>query len=309
MFEKLKAAVSLVRQAVAHPQSVLFALRERGLWHLLRRFWNSDAASLDAMARDVRFRSRPATRENLQAYYTDISFEPLDDPDHHLIRVPSGERFFIRTARGWHDLGTIHDTFVKQIYGDHPPVAGKTVIDVGANIGDTAVYFAKRGAHVVAYEPDPEMCALARRNASLNGLTIKVRDAGIGSKSETLLLSSSPSGADSMSVTLFRGVTPVNRMHIKTTPVRIAAFADELACFDTLGLVKFDCEGCEYPALAGLPHELMRRIEHIIMEYHSHGEALAETLRSAGFSVRLKGEMYMLADRIPLSEGTGIAAH
>ena len=275
----------------------LFALRERGLGYIVRRFMTSDAATINDIARDLHFRSLPATRENLQTYYTDIEFEPSADPDHHVVRLPSGERFFIRAARGWHDLGTLYDTFVKQIYGDHPDVAGKTVIDVGANIGDTAVYFAKRGARVVAYEPDREMCALARRNAELNGVHVDFHDAGVGGTSEVLPLSQSRAGADSVSVTLFPGAVPLTGLHDVAVPVRIHAFSEVLAPFASVGLVKMDCEGCEYPALQSLPVDVLRKIDHIIMEYHARGDRLAALLRDAGFTVRFAGPMYMHADR------------
>jgi FkbM family methyltransferase len=303
MFAKLKTAFQLAAQAVAHPSAALYALRERGLGHVLRHVWRSDPGSLQMLARDVRFRSQPATRENLQAYYSDVAFETSDDDEHYKVRLPTGELFYIRVARGWHDLGTLYDTFVNAIYADHPPVDGKTVLDIGANIGDTAVYFGKRGAHVTAYEPDPQMCDLARRNARLNGVYADFRNAGVGSKDEMLLLSSSPSGADSMSVTLFPGSAPVNKLHVAALPVRIVAFANAIAAFEMIDLVKFDCEGCECPALLSLPEDALRKIQHVIMEYHSHGDALAQRLRDAGFSVRLHGAMYMRADRTTANEG------
>jgi FkbM family methyltransferase len=293
----MKLAGALLFQAITHPRMALFALKERGLAYIVRRFITSDTATINTIARDLQFRSSPATRENLGQYYTDVVFENSDDSQHHLVRLPSGERFYIRIIRGWHDLGTLYDTFVRQIYGDHPDLAGKTVIDVGANIGDTAVYFAERGARVIAYEPDPEMCELARRNAKLNGLQIEFNDAGVGGANETLPLSTSRAGADSVSVTLFPGSRPLTGLHDTTMPVRIVAFSDVLATLESIGLLKMDCEGCEYPALRSVNAGELRKIDHIIMEYHERGDSLAALLRAAGFDVRFEGPMYMYAER------------
>jgi predicted RNA methylase len=46
--------------------------------------------------------------------------------------------------------------FLNGIY-EYLPVAGKTVIDIGANIADSSIYFAVRGAKkVIALEPFPK---------------------------------------------------------------------------------------------------------------------------------------------------------
>ena len=303
MLRKLKSAAGLIVQAVAQPRAVVYALRERGLGHVLHHLIHSDADSIQTMARDVRFRSLPATRENLAAYYHDICFETPEDPDHHTVRLPSGELFLIRKTRGWHDLGTLYDTFVKQIYARHPAVDGKTVLDIGANIGDTAVYFGVRGAHVIAYEPDPQMCELAARNAALNNVQADFRNAGIGAANQTLSLSATADGADSMSTTLFAKSRPVNRLHVTTIPARIVAFADALRELGAVFLMKFDCEGCEYPAIASVSDDDLRRVQHMIIEFHDRAQPLAERLAGAGFTARVRDETYLFADRIGAREG------
>lgn len=100
-----------------------------------------------------------------------------------------------------------------------------------------------------------------------------------------------------MSTTFFPGSKPVNRLHVTTIPVQVVALADVLAELGTVRLAKFDCEGCEYPALLSVSDEGLRNVAHIMMEYHGPVEELAKKLRSAGFAVRLEGDMYMLADR------------
>ena len=301
-FEKLKLGIMLAFAAIRAPGAALYAIRERGLRHVVRRFAESDPTAARALATDVCARAAPATLENLRAYYREFRFSPAG-PGHLLVELPTAEHFYVRIARGWHDAGTLHDTFVKQIYSDHPPLAGGCVLDIGANIGDTAVYFGARGARVVAYEPDPEMCALARRNVALNGVDAVIQNAGVGGESATLRLSAAAGGADSMSTTLFPGSTPANRLHVRTIDVDVIAFADVLAQCGPLRLIKFDCEGCEYPALASLPDESLAEVEHIIMEHHGHDDELASALRRLGFSVRAADGPYIYAQRRSTLEG------
>ena len=297
MSDKLKTGLALLADAVRHPRAAFFALRERGLFHIARRFLRADSATGCDMARDVRFRSAPATLESLRAYYGDLRFDAADDSRHHLVHLPSGERFLVRKARGWQDVGVLHEVFVDGRYAAHPPLQGATVLDIGANIGDTVVFFGKSGADVIAYEPDPEMCELARRNAALNGVSADIRNAGIGATSQTMRLSASAEGADAMSATLFPGTRPVNRLHVSTVPIQVVAFGDIVAEFGSLRLVKFDCDGCEYPALLSLPDDSLACVEHIMMEYHGPSERLAEKLQRCGFSVRREGNMHLYADR------------
>src|SRR5215469_6000891 len=301
-FEKLKSAIMLALAAIRAPGAALYAVRERGLGHVVRRFAESDPSAARALATDVRARSAPATLGNLRAYYREFRFSPAD-PDHLLVELPTGQNFYVRIARGWHDVGTLHDTFVKQIYSDHPPLTGARVLDIGANIGDTAVYFGARGAHVVAFEPDPEMCALARRNVSLNGVDAEIRNAGVGGESATLRLSAAAGVADSMSTTLFPGRTPANRLHVRTIDVDVVGFADVLTTCGPFRLVKFDCEGCEHPALTSLPDDGLAAAEYIIMEHHGHDDELASALRRLGFSVRNAVGPYIYAQRRSPLEG------
>jgi hypothetical protein len=53
---------------------------------------------------------------------------------------------------------------------------GRDVIDVGANIGDSALYFVLNGARkVIAVEPLPNVARCAEENVRLSGATDKVR--------------------------------------------------------------------------------------------------------------------------------------
>ena len=71
-------------------------------------------------------------------------------------------------------LGMIKEQFIEEQYG-WLDVKGKDVIDIGANVGDSAIYFALKGAkHVYAFEPYPYSYKIALKNVKLNYLQSKI---------------------------------------------------------------------------------------------------------------------------------------
>jgi len=71
-------------------------------------------------------------------------------------------------------FGLINENFVEEQF-KWLDVKGKDVVDVGANIGDTAIYFALKGAkHVYAFEPYSYSYNIAKRNIRLNHLEDKI---------------------------------------------------------------------------------------------------------------------------------------
>jgi ribosomal protein L11 methylase PrmA len=73
----------------------------------------------------------------------------------------------------------LYDTFLGGEY-EVPEVLsglkGRDVIDVGANVGDTALYFVLNGARkVIAVEPLPNVARCAEENLKLNDVADKVK--------------------------------------------------------------------------------------------------------------------------------------
>ena len=68
-------------------------------------------------------------------------------------------------------IGDLANIFVNNEY-ERVDVNGRMVIDIGASIGDSSVYFAKKGAEkVIALEPNQETYTLAKKNVGLNGFS------------------------------------------------------------------------------------------------------------------------------------------
>jgi tRNA1(Val) A37 N6-methylase TrmN6 len=80
-----------------------------------------------------------------------------------------GGRLRLRQPRRGHRVG--HDAIL--LAAATPARAGERVVDLGAGVGAAGLAVAKRvdGLRLTLVEIDPALCALARENAALNGLS------------------------------------------------------------------------------------------------------------------------------------------
>jgi hypothetical protein len=184
-----------------------------------------------------------------------------DGPDRFSTSLPNGLKFEADGGGFVDTMCMVAERFADDEYG-WLDVAGHVVVDVGANIADSVLYFAKRGAaHVYGYEPNPAAHAAAARNLELNG----VRDAEVAPLAVT--------------------------GHVRDGGE--VAFADVLdrARDGHQGLTvvcKIDCEGCEYDifAPASLPERAFDRVSQVMIEYHFQPpDPIVTTLKDRGFQV------------------------
>ncbi|MDA4130323.1 MAG: FkbM family methyltransferase, partial [Thaumarchaeota archaeon] len=142
-------------------------------------------------------------------------------------------------------------------------VRGKIVIDVGASMGDTPIYFAKKGAkEVYAFEPDKEEFDLAVKNITLNQITnIRLYNKGLGL------------GQDSLSHLLEQLPVPA--------------------------VVKMDCEGCEFETIDSLSDLSLKKLERIVIEYHGNPERIENKLAGSGFKVKVH-QAWTYLDKTPV---------
>lgn len=86
------------------------------------------------------------------------------DPELRVVETPSGLRFLTESF----DPTIFAETFLSDVHFVEFDLRGKVVVEAGAFVGDTALYYAQKGATVYSFEPDPASCELARRNLELN---------------------------------------------------------------------------------------------------------------------------------------------
>jgi ubiquinone/menaquinone biosynthesis C-methylase UbiE len=76
----------------------------------------------------------------------------------------------VRVRAAFEAITAPENRFILQRMGD---LAGRRLLDLGSGLGESAVYFALRGASVTATDISPEMCALARGSARRHGVGIE----------------------------------------------------------------------------------------------------------------------------------------
>jgi FkbM family methyltransferase len=83
------------------------------------------------------------------------------------------------TMHSRHDLLTVNEVFCRRDYGTP---AGSVIVDVGANIGISALYFLTRNpdCHVWCFEPNPANVVRLRQNLAPYLDRVTIRQAAVG---------------------------------------------------------------------------------------------------------------------------------
>ena len=143
----------------------------------------------------------------------------------------------------------------------------RTVLDIGANAGISAVYFAASFPHaeVHAFEPDPGNCELLRMNAAACG-RIHVHPFALGPRDGEVALYGSDDAAN------FGGFSSqalgVNPARSKKVPMRHAGRCLAELGIRSIDLLKIDTEGAEWDILTALEPALLGQTRVIMGELH-----------------------------------------
>ncbi len=121
------------------------------------------------------------------------------------------------------------------------------VLDIGAFVGDTALYYARRGAFVVAVEPLPSYYEAMLRNLELNP-ELKSRiisiNAAISSEDGFVKFRTTIDGSESIYGT-DRFVTRTRSIKLSTLINELGSRGIDISKF-RVRVLKADCKGCEY---------------------------------------------------------------
>lgn len=181
------------------------------------------------------------------------------------VRLKPDTRLSYRQNKG--DIYSIHEIWFEESYSLPVELQPKVLVDVGANIGMTSLWLAKRYGckRIIAVEPSAGNAAVARENFANNGIAAEVFEAAAGAKDGTaqfLLSTSSTNGR------LSSGPEPASEA--KTVSVRMVSMATVLASLppDTpIDLMKVDIEGGEQELLTG-ETSWLARVQALLIEFH-----------------------------------------
>ena len=179
------------------------------------------------------------------------------------------------------DNGDIVHTFFKKDY-DQILVNERTVLDIGANIGDTGIFYALNGAKkVIGIEPFPKNFNYAEKNIQINNLdnVITLLQAGCSSKKEIIKIDPDYQSNIESEVKNFK--TGID--------VPMITLQDIINKYEIpkSSVLKIDCEGCEYDIIENISSETISYFSNIQIEYHLGYKKLKTKLESFGYTVKV----------------------
>jgi len=146
---------------------------------------------------------------------------------------------------------------------DDIDVYGRDVVDIGANVGDSSIYFALTGARkVVGVEPLPNVYARAIENVRLNHLEGKIFliNAALGPKSGKIKV---PCNTSTFTSNVFSTLRTKGECEVP-----IITLSEVMKQISEPYLLKMDCEGCEFDVILN-DYEHVRMFEKLIIEHHA----------------------------------------
>jgi FkbM family methyltransferase len=178
-------------------------------------------------------------------------------------------------------LFSYKEIFNEDVYYFSTPNHKPYILDAGANIGLSAIYFKKLHplSEVVAFEADPKIFEFITHNLNNNGFDdVKVINKALYSKNDSFINFSSE-GADAGSLTSSH--SDLNLIKVETTKL------SDYIC-KPVDFLKIDIEGAETIVIEEIKEKL-HLVNKIFIEYHSfigetqHLHQILETLNQANF--------------------------
>jgi len=163
--------------------------------------------------------------------------------------------------------GTVLEVFDERVY-EKLDVSNRVVVDIGAYIGDTSIYFALRGAKkVIAVEPHPVAYRELLENIRLNNLESVVIpiNAALSTKPGVICIEDVGVEETARAYHKQHGQGPCA---LTVQAITLSEILSKYADSDDV-VLKMDCEGCEYDVILN-DYDHVRMFKEIIFEYHTY---------------------------------------
>ncbi len=174
------------------------------------------------------------------------------------VRTPTG----VVRPKLWshHDMFTVHEIFCRADYA--AGADDRRVIDLGSNIGISALYFLSRGPEVRCrlYEPDPRNVERLRENLSGFGGRYSLEEVAVADFEGEAEFGVSPYGRYGGIGVETGTTTAVRCVHVD------AVLEDALSEWDEIDLLKLDVEGMEAKLLTATRPDLLARVRTVYVE-------------------------------------------
>ncbi len=192
-------------------------------------------------------------------------------------RYIKGTSSLLKTPLEYVDANTCYygylDIFEKEPYKFVADNETPYIIDCGANIGLSVIYFSRLypGSTIVAFEPDPDIFSVLKKNTENFKLSnVSLHEAAVWTSNGSLDFQIE----GGMSGRIPKAEDKINIR--KVTSMRLRDFLNKPVDF-----LKMDIEGAEYEVIKDCA-DLLYQVKNLFIEYHSHSseeQKLDEILR------------------------------
>ena len=166
-----------------------------------------------------------------------------------------------------HLYNAIYETFEEKQW-DFLNVQNKSVLDIGAFVGDSPIYFILKGAKkVYAIEPHPKAYKEMKKNIKLNNIDDKIIPINMGISYEKDYITI-PKGKINIEGSLFKSEGD----NIKIPAGKLSKIIEKYN-IDTQ-VLKMDCEGCEYDIILK-DYDTIKEFDEIGFEYHAYNTGIS----------------------------------
>ncbi len=189
----------------------------------------------------------------------------------------------------YHDAQCFYDSYKEilddEIYRFNTTHANPLIIDCGANMGVSVLFFAKEypTARIIAFEPEEEIFEVLEKNVeSYHFANVTLEKKAVWNSETTLEFFTDHGMGGSVENTFKRQKPAI----VQT--VRLADYLQE-----PVALLKLDIEGAEYTVLKD-SEPFLKNVENIFVEYHSfeekeqHLDDILDMFKKSGFRYHLR---------------------
>jgi FkbM family methyltransferase len=213
------------------------------------------------------------------------------------VKVPS-EEISVQLRTGTSDMAVYNQVFVGREYEfPHLPEEAKTIIDLGANIGLTSIFFALkyRDANILSVEPDNDNFMRLIANVGHFGDRVKPLKGAAWSRDGNLRLVKQ--GANEASLDSW-GVRVSPEIDDKSFDVQCFSIPTLIGRIDgdSIDILKIDIEGSEKEIFTHSPEKWIGKIKMIVVETHDRfqpgcEQAVREAVKDKFLELERSGEL------------------
>lgn len=174
------------------------------------------------------------------------------------LRTPIG--LMTATLYSHHDMHTVNEIFCRLDYYASENI--RTVVDIGSNIGISALYFLTRNKETTCflYEPDRRNTSKLRKNLVEFEDRYRLMEAAVSSEKGTLEFGIEPTGR-------YGGIGVRTGTAIRVQCLEINEVIEEiLETVKLIDVLKIDTEGVEEKTVEAIESKFARRIRYIFLE-------------------------------------------